>query len=301
MRAACAIMSFNRPDYLAPVLASIAESRAAAQRPLDLHLFQDGAYNEISKVRRADPAHISGAVSAYRSVFPDAAVHLSQVNLGIALNFDRAERRLFINEEYDLVFFFEDDMAIDPRYIPTLFRLWDAFGADYRIGSMSCYGSNHLTKEADQIARRHELTHLAHFWGFALTRRAYWQRKLWIDRYIDVVRGIDYFEKAKRGPAIQELHVKMGFRPHILSQDMFKLMASHNAGLLNLNIVPVLGRYLGETGVHSTASHYKVARYQETVSYSANAPPPEPVAMSPTLYRTLMDRQRGLIEKTTPK
>jgi hypothetical protein len=295
MRVACAIMSFNRPAYLEPVLASIAKSFAAASGKIDVHLFQDGPRNPRSGIVRAESHEIDASVRVFQRIFPVGAVRASPENLGVALNFDRAERHLFIEEDYDVVLFFEDDMAVDERYAPFLLGLCDAYGRDHRVGSIACYGESHLATEVAQIARRNELTTLSQAWGFALTRRAYWQRKPWVDRYVNVIRNVDYFQKETIRKAIQDLQATMGFPPHVISQDMFKLMASHAAGLVNLNTVPVLARYIGETGVHNTPAAFKARRFTDTIVYPADAPAPQLPLMTAGLHAELMDKQYRFI------
>ena len=298
MRVACAILSFNRPNYLEPVLASIAGSLAAAAQEIQVNLFQDGAKNEQSGIVRADPEAIEQSVRIFERAFPAGRVHSSSTNLGIALNFDRAERRLFIDDDYDVVLFFEDDMAVDERYVPTILSMLEAYGRDYRVGSLACYGRNHLAPAAAQISKKDELTPLTQAWGFALTRRAYWQRKPWVDRYLDIVRNVDYFQKDAAHKAIHGLHVSMGFPPHVISQDMLKVMASHLAGMVNLNTFPVLARYIGESGVHNTPSKFQARRFADTIVYPADAPTPRFPFLTAALHAQLMSDQKSFIESS---
>jgi hypothetical protein len=296
MRVACAIMSFNRPAYLEPVLVSVAKSLATASRKIDVHLFQDGAKNLRSGIVRADPAAIANSIRIFQDIFPSGAVHANPANLGIALNFDRAERQLFVVEDYDVALFFEDDMALDERYVPTLLSMCEAYGRDYRVGSMASYGRSHLASAEAQRAHKDDLATLSQAWGFALTRRAYWQRKPWVDRYVNAVRNIDYFQKDTVRKVIHDLHFQMGFPPHVISQDMFKVMASHMAGLVNLNTIPVLARYIGESGVHATPANFKARRFADTVLYPADAPAPRFPVLTKSLHLELMNNQRTFIE-----
>src|SRR4029079_742033 len=86
------IMSFNRPDYLSQVLKSLVEQVPADINNRKVVLFQDGAVNLVSQKRRARDEDILACIDVFRTAFPDGEIQASSVNLGVALNFDRAEQ-----------------------------------------------------------------------------------------------------------------------------------------------------------------------------------------------------------------
>jgi hypothetical protein len=90
----------------------------------------------------------------------------------------------------------------------------------------------------------------------------------------------------------------MGFPPHVNSQDMMKSMASHSAGMINLNTSPVLARYIGESGVHSTPSRFQARRFADTIVYPADAPAPRFPFLTAALHAQLMNDQKSFIESS---
>ena len=73
--------------------------------------------------------------------FPNGAVFESNDNLGIAMNFDRAERYVFEILSADAAIFFEDDMIISPVYLEVLGRLIERALEDERIGYVAAFGN----------------------------------------------------------------------------------------------------------------------------------------------------------------
>ena len=78
-----AILSFDRPAYLRPVLKSLARQTSPDDRVI---LFQDGAFNRYSGRRKADPRNVASCINLFRQYFPRGEVCESPENLGIAFN-----------------------------------------------------------------------------------------------------------------------------------------------------------------------------------------------------------------------
>ena len=89
-----AIMSFNRPDYLAQLIDLLMAQRGgvAGRR---IALFQDGSWSPTMNTHHADPALIRRCVDVFCERIPQGEVFESDTNLGIAMNIDRAERFVF--------------------------------------------------------------------------------------------------------------------------------------------------------------------------------------------------------------
>src|SRR6185437_6897622 len=104
-----AILSYDRPQYLGPVLRSLRRQMRPGE---PVTLFQDGAYNEHSARWKADPAAIDACVALFRAVFPWGEVHRSPVNLGIAGNYRRAETHCFVTRGAAQGLFLEDDLVL---------------------------------------------------------------------------------------------------------------------------------------------------------------------------------------------
>ena len=93
---AIAVMSFDRPHYLERILQNVVAQKslrhAAAPVPF---LFQDGAVSPRTGQVYGDAELIARSVELFQQYLPDGHVFHSEINLGVAMNFDRAERVLF--------------------------------------------------------------------------------------------------------------------------------------------------------------------------------------------------------------
>jgi hypothetical protein len=169
------VMSFNRPDYLRAVLASLRAQTGSDIDGRDIYLFQDGAVNAVSGLRHATDEDIAASVAVFREAFPRGTVMEAPGNLGVALNFDRAETFGFETLGAESIVFLEDDMVLAPHYLQMLDALTATHADDPRVGYVAAYGNHHVRDLAEQRARRHEIALLYHNWAFALYRR-HWLR-----------------------------------------------------------------------------------------------------------------------------
>src|SRR5690348_16829518 len=163
-----AILSFNRPDYLADVLRSL-RAQTVPIRAADVFFFQDGY---VSRTGRdlTDPKLVERCVELFETIFPASRIFLSKENLGVARNFARAEEYLFAELGNTAAFFFEDDLVISPHYLTALSTLTDLALEEKRIAYVAAYG-NHRATLQEQRHAAHKLIPMRHKWGFALTRR----------------------------------------------------------------------------------------------------------------------------------
>src|SRR5438094_314008 len=111
------VMSFNRPDYLEAVLKSLVGQIGAELDRRTLALFQDGTVNPFSAQRRAREEDVLRCEKIFREYLPTGIVHSSPNNLGIALNFERAEKHAFEELGAEAAIFLEDDLVLSPHYI----------------------------------------------------------------------------------------------------------------------------------------------------------------------------------------
>jgi hypothetical protein len=89
------IISFNRPYFLEPTLASLKAQAGSALNRRSIHLFQDGAVNRYSRIRSAEEDDINACRQLFQETFPEGRVHRSQENIGICENLYRAELFVF--------------------------------------------------------------------------------------------------------------------------------------------------------------------------------------------------------------
>jgi len=103
-------------------------------------LFQDGAWNPFSDVQKAGYEPIAECCELFRRQIPLGTVFQSHVNLGIALNYKRAEEFLFGGLKVPYALFLEDDMVLSPHYLEVTHRLLHIAIKQPAIGYVSAYG-----------------------------------------------------------------------------------------------------------------------------------------------------------------
>jgi hypothetical protein len=271
-----AIIGFNRPQYLGPVMASLAEQRNVK---IDcIALFQDGAVNPKSGERYAEDHEIAADVEVFKRYFPKGEVFGSDVNLGIAHNIDRAERWIFEELKTEAGIFFEDDMIVTKYYLQTLEALIRLALDDERIGYVSCYGNPEVPLSV-QEAHPYEFIPLQHHWGFAITRRQFLKSKPYVDDYLDLICERDYLRPDLE--AIRDLLAGWGVAPLLPAQDVIRSAICCKTKSVRLNTLPCLGKYIGVEGTHHTAEVYELGLYAQTQLY------PRPV----TKFNRLPDAQ----------
>ena len=185
-----AIMSFNRPDYLAQLIDPLMAQRGgvAGRR---IALFQDGFWSPTMNARHADPALIRRCVDVFCDRVPQGEVFESDTNLGIAMNIDRAERFVFETVGASAGIFFEDDLVLGPVYLTVLEHLIKLALADERIGYVAAFGNVQASPE-QQLENARKLRPLHLLWGFGLTRRHWLKCRPYVMQYLKLVRDVDY-------------------------------------------------------------------------------------------------------------
>lgn len=244
-----AIMSFNRPDYLRQTLASLVAQRQDL-RQRRVVLFQDGAINPLSQRRRANDADIAASLGVFQELVPWGEIRLSPHNLGVALNFRRAEEELFADPLNEIVYFFEDDMVVHPDYLDLLDCVAGVTGDLPRpVGYFAAYGALRKPPEQQEHECR-QFRRLEHHWGFGL-RRSHWLRmQTLMARYYALTDATDYADRPNAA-IVAELK-RHGVLPVVSSQDDVKKAVSYALGAVSLNTTLAAGRYIGEHGLHMT-------------------------------------------------
>lgn len=241
------IMSFNRPAYFEKVIDSLKNQKDIEFRGPIL-LFQDGAVNPYSGKRHAAEESIQANIETFRNAFPDGEVHASADNLGVALNFDRAERHVFEKLDASRAYFFEDDLVLGPYYIKSLDLLAEVAFARSDIGYVAAYGDHRADIET-QKRRASDVTTMWHNWAFGLSREQWRRSSKYVDQYLSLVRDIDYRDRSVKDTV--DLFHSWGCGAPGTSQDVAKTLACHLTGGLKVNTATAFGRYIGETGLHT--------------------------------------------------
>ncbi len=255
------VMSFNRPRYLEAVLRSLRAQVGADIEQRRVALFQDGGHNKFSGKTWADQADLDGCVDVFRDIFPAGEVFQADENLGIALNFDRAEKYVFEKLQSKVAIFLEDDLVLSPHYLNILDHLVDVHRDDERVGYLAAYGEHSVPFDA-QARNRNMVTTLHHNWGFALFRRQWNLIRPYLDQYMPFVVGRDYRDRDVAG--IERLFSSWGFAASATSQDAAKTIACCATGTIKLNTVACFAKYIGETGLHMNPNDFEQRNYANT-------------------------------------
>ncbi|MFC0410569.1 hypothetical protein [Roseomonas elaeocarpi] len=253
-------MSFNRPQLLRPVLESLLQ-QVPPLDPVRLHLFQDGALPTADGAT-AEDAPVSECVSVFRELVPAGTVHLAERNLGVAFNFDRAERYLFQDLDSDLGYFFEDDMVVSPHYLAALDQLAAYALTEERVGYVAAYGNHHATLE-QQRAWRGRVERMHHHWGFALPRRQWLRQRPVVDGYLRLIADVPY--RSRPHKQIREYYRELGMPFAVTSQDGAKQFAGMLLGTARIMCSAVYGHYVGKQGLHYTPEIYDQHGFGGTV------------------------------------
>jgi len=255
-------MSFNRPQFLRPVLESLKSQRDEALAGREVHLFQDGAVNRYSGIRYAKDADIAESVETFKGFFPDGVVHHAGANVGIFENFRRAERYLFEERDFDVGYFFEDDLILSPVYIRMLDRLCEWALARSDVAYFAAYGDYYAVP--DEIkARQRDLMTLDHHWAFGLLRKHWRKMQPLLGPYYEIVEDSDYTRRDHR--KIFGLYDSLDACPRASSQDAAKAFACDRLGLWRANTVVPFARYIGNVGQHMTPEQFRAIGFERTV------------------------------------
>jgi len=264
-----AILSFDRPAYLSKVLSSLKPQLAPGQRVI---LFQDGAWNPWSNRWKADEAAIAECVDLFRTWFPDQEVQVAPSNLGIALNYERAETRIFEQLGAPEALFLEDDMWLSPNYLAVIARLLDFARTDDRIAYVSAYGN--LFDGIDrQNADRSGLLPMHENWGAALTRAAWLAERPFRRTYLSLLSDCDYSRRDHA--AIRDFYRQRGWKVTVTSQDAARWVAALERGAVRITTQTCHARYIGMTGEHFTAEQYEKVGFHMTTPWIGRAPSPD--------------------------
>jgi hypothetical protein len=245
-----AILSFDRPQYLDAVLISL----KAQTKPIDrIILFQDGPKS----------ASTNHCVQLFQTQFPQGVVRQSAVNLGVARNFDRAERYMFEELNTEAAYFFEDDMILSPHYLAMLDRLTDFALAEDKVAYVAAYGKRQ-SKLVEQRVHQNEIIRMDNKWGFALTRRQWTAQRGILAAYLDIVALCDY--QYRDNQAIWAYHQTLGYGAGT-SQDGMKDVASCLLGTTKIMTHACFGRYIGAIGANGTQQFYDEEGFAATELY----------------------------------
>ena len=261
-RLAICFLAFDRPHYFRQVLTSV--RRQTDLVGIDMHCFLDGGVNPRSGARYGLAAPIRRCARLFTTAFPNGELHSSPSNLGIALNYDRAERHLFLKARYDYVLFLEDDFVLQPHYVETIRAMVAAFGGHARVGMFSAFG-DHDASLRDQRTHRRTIKSMGHSWAYCMPRRGWLLYQRHYARYLRYVRRFDY--RMRPHLEIQhQFYKRWGARPVASSQDTAKRIAMLKAGQVQIATYTNNGHYIGRQGTHFNPTVFRRLGYPNRAS-----------------------------------
>jgi hypothetical protein len=261
-----AILSFNRPRYLRPVLASLRPQVSEQDR---IVLFQDGGWNRWSGRQKGSAELIAQCVSIFRRAIPWGEVVEAPENLGIALNYERAERHLFEGLQAEKALLLEDDLVLSPNYLGVIGKLLDIAERDQRIAYVSAYGDFWASRR-DQRRRAGDLIPMHENWGAALTRRAWLAERPFRKQYLELVADCDYSRRNHK--AIDAFYAARGWDNVVSSQDGSRWIGCAERGEVRVTTFACHARYIGKQGEHSTPKLFKASKFSKTAMFRGIPP-----------------------------
>lgn len=256
MSRAIVIFSFNRPDVLKQCVSNIDVPEGC-----DVHLFQDGMINPHSRSIKCNPAISNQCRDVFVARFPEGALHVSPINLGVALNHLRAYEYIFEEKKYDQCVFFDDDTVL--TNVQTLFTMCertrdilDVMGADAFPEPYTYESNDGEEKVLLCDTRKHHID----FKAFACCRDKYMQiSDLYKEKINEFCGGVDY---TQRNFALIQKYLGHEFG----SQDWIRDHCFREHGMTKKAITSkTMSRNVGENGVHMNPAAFKRMRFDETV------------------------------------
>lgn len=271
-RIAIVVMSFDRPHYLERVLQTVTTQKPFKNARPDFFLFQDGAVSAATGTAFGDPDKVSMAQEVFTRYLPDGTIFASPYNLGVALNFDRAENTIYEKFEYQSAIFLEDDLLLQPSYFRIMEELLEIAAQRDDIGMVSARGYRNGMPLGEQRRRAREIRLMdEHNWGFGMHRDAWRARKRVLRPYLDLMTSIDYRKRDKGEmkanlAALQKSLSRHG-RGYLTSQDSMKNLAFELLGRHRITTFTNNARYIGKVGLHSNEEKFAARGHHETVVY----------------------------------
>lgn len=251
MRIGVGIISWNRPEYLEKLLASLEKNDLT---DTEFHLFQDGAVCKFTNVELANPHDILESISVFNnSNIPNKRINLRGKNVSVAINQFEAMRVL--SSLYEQFIFIENDVVVSPNFITIMKKLLRQFATDERVACISPGFRPLCKKDAIEDNWDRLVFSAGHFWA-----EACWSNK-WevIEKeflpYYNIVKNAPYRERNSKG--INSLFANGGMKMPATSQDNAKDWAIMKTEMRRARLVVNRATGIGDHGIHSTPEKLK--------------------------------------------
>lgn len=249
------VISYNRPDYLRRTLVSLVTALSNEPDTFGpVYLFQDGSYSDTLGCFKTESHLIDSCCSVFAEHFDLENIVRSERNLGIGVNVFRAEEQLFDQHIADAVVLIEDDIELGAEYLVTLNKLICLARRDSRIGIVAAYGSGTQRTALEQEDSIGEIGSMHYNWAFAITRDHWRERRYWIQKYIDIIGGVDYVERPYR--EVFEIYKELGYGPIASNQDVFRNVITHSLRRVRITSQALNATFIGSEGEHFTKAYF---------------------------------------------
>lgn len=187
-RIGAALFTFAKPDVTKKVIESILLNRRMNYE-IDWYVFHDGAVNDISGLRYAEDSTVARTLEIVKnSKLPYKNLTINEYNEGIARQKHRAHQ-LF--ENYDLVYFFEDDLLLGNYYLRLLKILAESF--PNQVGTLH----KHFNNGPHNLV--YPCTGEARLWGYCMPRQVYGKIEVAWNKYYNRIKNMDYIGRKMYG------------------------------------------------------------------------------------------------------
>lgn len=238
-----AIMSYNRPDYLREMLATLADNDLTG---CDVHLWQDGPLPDN------DPEAINTSMAAFEQTdLPNKVIHESAVNLCCAKH--RAQVMPYMAGQYERFICMDNDIILSPYAMTHLRTLLDQYDDDEQIAGVSP-GLRLLCAPEEAMRYRDAVTDLltGHLWC-----EGYWAHKWarlwpWYEQYLSVLGEQDYRTIVPEQENIKAWNRSISGDERFdgPSSDTALIRAIHLSGMTRLRLVVNRATGIGDWGLH---------------------------------------------------
>jgi len=257
------IISFDRPQYLAHLLASLEAQRDAP--PIEYHLFQDGAINCYSGRTVGDEEGIQEAIELFLDARLESGkvTHVRADNVGIGIN--QFEAYELMVERYRRIVMLEDDVVLSPYWARLLPVLFEGLEAHPDVFGFSTSFRRHCAREHIEANLGRVAAGTPHWWMIAFTPGRWLRIRPHYLRYYELIEDCDY--NAIPHGRIVELFRSVGYGHQASSQDGGKDMAVELAGMHRVRLTVNRGISIGREGVHFNPRVFEALGFEDQSPY----------------------------------
>lgn len=217
---AVTISAFNRPIYFNAFLDSL-ESQDIDLEQFAFHCYIDGAYNYISKTDYDyNDSRFEVAQLFLDANIPNKALFLSEENLGVALNVNRAITNPL--KTYEQIIYLQDDFVLTSNLLDGVLEGLKVIQDNPKYGIISPDPRFYLAL-------------------FGTTKEKWGMIDQYRQPFLEYIKGVDYIQRD-----VSELVTKLG----VSTEDSSRKVAMKQASLEFYGLNGIIADHIGIIGVH---------------------------------------------------